>query len=296
MIGLCTDSNSQIPPTLVEQFGIEVVPLSVVVGGQEYLEGVDLDADLFYRLLADGAGEVSTGAPGPARFVEAYDRLVARGATEIVSVHVSASASTTLNGARLAAAEVGVPVRLVDSSTASFGVTCCVWEAARMLADGASPHSAALRAEAVGALTGNVFVVQTLDLARRGGRLAPTGTADLAPTGTAGGPGPDSGSAQLKKSESVSILTFVDGRMEVIGSAPDLESAAKAMADHVRRFGSNLRVGVGMSDPASGYLAAELAEQIAAAPEVVESVRYRIGPSVGAHTGPGTVGAVYYPT
>ena len=48
MIGICTDSSSQLPPELRDRYGIEVVPVTVSIDGQEYLEGVDLDADAFW--------------------------------------------------------------------------------------------------------------------------------------------------------------------------------------------------------------------------------------------------------
>ena len=138
MIGLCTDSNAQLPPQLVDRYGVEVVPLTVTIDGRAFSEGVDLDADSFYERFSQGATPaVSTAAPGPGRFVAAYQALAERGATEILSVHIASSLSATLNAARLAVAEAPVPVRLVDSGTASFGVACCVWEAAAAVARGA---------------------------------------------------------------------------------------------------------------------------------------------------------------
>ena len=49
MIGLCTDSNAQLPAELVDRYGVEVVPLTVTLDGDDFLEGVNLDADGFYR-------------------------------------------------------------------------------------------------------------------------------------------------------------------------------------------------------------------------------------------------------
>ncbi|MDP1807155.1 MAG: DegV family protein [Acidimicrobiales bacterium] len=172
MIGLVTDSNAQLPPELAERYGVEVVPLSVTIDGEEYLEGVDLDAAEFYARFQRRRPVVSTAQPSPGRFAEAYEAVAASGATEILSIHIGSSVSGTVNSARLASQVAPVPVRIVDTGTASFAVSLCLWEAAEAIAAGATLEEAAAAAERVGAAVGNVFVVGALDVARAGGRLA----------------------------------------------------------------------------------------------------------------------------
>ncbi len=273
MIAIVTDSNAQLPAELVERYGVEVVPLTVVVDGVEHLEGIDLDADEFYARYASGRPTVSTAQPSPGRFAAAYEAVAERGATEILSVHIGSSVSGTVNSARLATQVSPVPVRIVDTGTASFAISLCVWEAAEALADGADLADAAAAAEAVGDTVGNVFVVGALDLARVGGRLAD----DVAAAAPA----------------SVPVLTLAGGVMQQVGRCGDLDGAAEAMAAFVCVAGPSLRVGVGLSDAASLPLVTALEDLLRVAPEVSELVRYRIGPSVGAHTGPGTVGAMF---
>ncbi len=84
--------------------------------------------------------------------------------------------------------------------------------------------------------------------------------------------------------------------MQQVERCADLDEAADVMAAFVRRAGSSLRVGVGLSDAGTVPLVTALEARLGAAPEVQELVRYRIGPSVGAHTGPGTVGTMFAPT
>ena len=104
MIGICTDSNAQLPPALAERFGIEVVPLTVTVDDIDYLEGIDIDADAFYARYLDGAcPTVTISHPSPGQFAVAYEDLAARGCTEILSIHAGSGASGTINAARLAA-------------------------------------------------------------------------------------------------------------------------------------------------------------------------------------------------
>ncbi len=276
MIGICTDSNAQLPPSLVDRYAIEVVPITVTIDGIDYAEGVDLDADAFYARFAGGATpQVSTAQPSPGRFAEAYRRLVDRGASEIISIHVSATVSGTLNSARLAAREAPVNVHLVDSGTASFGVGCCVWEAAEALVDGATVRESIEVAQTLARTIGNVFVVGALDLVRQGGRLDPTSS---------------------PSTDSVPVLSLVDGKVTVIATASDLVTATAVMASYVRAWGTGLKVAIGVADRGGAPLSDALEAALTKAVEVHEVLRYRIGPSVGVHTGPGTAGAFFFPT
>jgi DegV family protein with EDD domain len=230
VIKLVTDSNSQLPPALARRYGVEIVPLSVTVDGEEYLEGVDLDAGEFYARFQSGRPVVSTAQPSPGRFAEAYEAAAAGGATEILSIHIGSSVSGTVNSARLASRVAPVPVRIVDTGTASFAVSLCVWEAAEAIAGGATLEEAAAAAERVGTTVGNVFVVGALDVARAGGRLA--------------------GDVQAS-STTIPVLTLAGGVMREVDRSRDLEEAAEVMAGFIRAGGSSLRVGVGVSDPAT---------------------------------------------
>jgi fatty acid-binding protein DegV len=286
MIGFCTDSNAQMPLELVRRFDVEVVPLTVTIDGEAFLEGVDLDADAFYaRFEAGATPAVSTAAPGPGLFAAAYGALAARGATEILSVHIGSSVSATFDAARVGAQASPVPVRLVDTGTASFGVTCSLWEAAEAVARGADLDQAAAVAGSVAERTDNVFVVRALDLMLGGGRLS-MGDARSEPLDT-GPPGP-------ARPGAIPVLRLVAGAVQPVGQARSVEEVADVMASAVRAGGSNLRVGISIADAGAEPLWQALEERLAGAEEVVDLVRYRVGPSVGVHTGPGTAGAMWY--
>jgi len=274
---LVTDSNAQLPPELLDRYVITVVPLTVTVDGDEFEEGVELDADAFYGRFTGGhTPTVSTSQPSPGRFLRTYRTLAEGGATEVLSVHIGSAVSGTVNSATVAARSSPVPVRVVDTGTASFGVGCCAWEAGEVLRRGGSMDDAAATAEALAPRIGNVFVVGALDLARAGGRLA-SGTEAAAEA--AGG---------------VPVLSLVDGEVRVVGSAADVDTAADVMAERVLAAGTGLRVAVGIADADAAPLWQALDARLARDPAVTDLVRYRIGPSIGAHTGPGTAGAFFY--
>src|ERR1700694_4135430 len=148
MIALVTDSNAQLPQQLVDRFSVSVVPLTVVVDGVAHQEGIDLDVAHFYERLRQGA-TVSTTGPSPGAFAAAYQRSVAAGCEAILSIHVGSNLSGTVNAARIGAQEIGVPVRIVDTGTASFAVGCCVWAAGECLRGGATLSPAGVAVYAV---------------------------------------------------------------------------------------------------------------------------------------------------
>ena len=272
MIGICTDSGSQLPASLAQRYGIEVVPVTVTVDGIDYLEGVDLDADEFYAQYAGSHRPVvTTSQPSPGQFAVAYDELVARGCTKILSIHVAASFSGTVNAARLAAHSLEQPVRLVDSGTAGFGVSCCVWAAAAAVADGACLDEAAQIAERLAPTIGNVFVAGTQHHPHDGRCIA-------GPTGD-GWP----------------VLTMQGGDVDMVVNAGSALDAVNAMAAYAIGWGDRLRVAVGHSDAATEAWADALEAAVGEAASVLDVVRYRVGPSVGAYTGPGTAGCFMFP-
>jgi len=277
MIGIVVDSNSQLPDSLAERYGIEVVPLTVTVDGVEYLEGVDLTHQAFYAAWDGGkAPTITTSQPSPGQFVEAYERLIGRGCTEILSVHITEAMSGTLNSARLAAQMVDVPVRLVDSGTASFGISCCAWAAAEAIADGANVESAAVIAEKRAGALGTAFIVGAPQHIERSGRA-------------------DRAGVVAASNDGIPVLSMSGGALAVLDTVTSVEAAVGAMTEYALGWTpsspAGLRVAIGTSDITSASVSAELTDALRGHPALAEApVQYAIGPSVGAHTGPGTSG------
>ena len=97
-----------------------VVPVQVIVGGETFDETAVSSAD-----IAEALREwrpISTSRPSPSVFADVYQRLAVEGADEIVSVHLSGAMSATVESAELAAKEVSVPVRVVDSRSIGMGL------------------------------------------------------------------------------------------------------------------------------------------------------------------------------
>jgi DegV family protein with EDD domain len=272
MIALVTDSASMLPVAVRRRFGISVVAVTVTVDGVEFAEGIDLATADFYDRMSAGA-EVSTAAPSPGAFVETYRAAAERGATAVLSVHTGAAYSATVASATLASTMVDVSVSIVDTGVGSFPVALAVWAAAESLDRCETVEEAAAVAARVASDTASFFVVGLPAVAHRGGRFVAVSGA-LTPT---------------------TVLELAAGELHDRGAVADLDTAIETMiaGTVAAAAGGPLRIGVGHA------VHPDVAQQMVLRLEELlpgsEIVTYEVGPSVGAHTGPGTLGIVYTP-
>jgi DegV family protein with EDD domain len=278
-VAVVTDSTAYLPAELVEGYGIHVVPLYVVLAGRSGREGMDIGPDDVARALAVRGQTVSTSRPTPGDFVAAYRRALAEGADRLVSVHLSAELSGTWDAARLAASQVGEHiVSVVDSRSAAMGTGFAVLAAARSAAAGADVTEVVRAARETAAATRTLFVVDTLEYLRRGGRIG-SAAAVL-------------GSALAVKP----VLHVQDGRVVPLEK---VRTSSRALNRLVQRAVE--AAGEGPVSVAVHHLAAaDRAERLAAEvrdrlPQVRELYVSELGAAIGAHVGPGAVGVVVAP-
>jgi DegV family protein with EDD domain len=274
-VAVVTDSTAYLPRGVGARYGVGEVPLHVVLGGRTGAETVEISPAEVARALAERSTSVSTSRPTPAEFVEAYRRT---GATCVVSVHLSASLSGTVEAAQLAAQQVadeGIEVRVVDSRQLAMGLGFAVIAASRAATDGGTADDVERHARETAAGTDLLFYVDTLEHLRRGGRIG----AAAALVGTALAVKP--------------LLHVVDGR---IAPLEKVRTASKALA-RLEELAVG-RAGEGPVDLAVHHLAAEskateLAERLRARlPALGELHLSEVGAVVGAHVGPGLLGVV----
>jgi DegV family protein with EDD domain len=277
---LVTDSTAYLPPSVAGELGITVVPLSVVLDGASFAEGVDIDGDQVARALKDDV-PVTTSRPSPAAFIEVYQRLQAEGAAAIVSVHLSGDISGTVDAARLAAAEVassGLTVEVVDSRSIGMGLGFGVITAARVAAGGATPRESA-EAALRRSLNASIFMyVDTLEYLRRGGRI---------------------GAAQAWLGSALTIkplLNLVDGRLEPLDRVRTAERAIARLVEVAVAEADTGLVDVAVHHLAAADRAEAVADRLRAqVPALNELEVSEVGAVIGAHVGPGSVGVVVSP-
>ncbi|HRC63505.1 MAG TPA: DegV family protein [Dehalococcoidia bacterium] len=169
---IVTDSTCDLPPELVAQHRIAVVPLVVLFGDEALQDGVDISSERFFRRLVRESKLPTTSQPAPAAFRATYERLREEGATEILSIHISGKLSRTLESARQAAEGLdGVRVVHVDSELATLALGMGVVRAAEAVAAGCGLDEAADIVRSHFRRTHCLFLVDTLEYLRRGGRI-----------------------------------------------------------------------------------------------------------------------------
>jgi DegV family protein with EDD domain len=278
-VAVVTDSTASLPTAVVEAAGIVVVPLQVVIDGLPYREGVDLSPVRLVEALLAGA-TVTTSQPGPAAFSRVYSRVAARGAQEIVSIHLSGDLSSTVASARLAAATAPVPVHVVDSRSVAMGLGLAAVAAAQGssgLPGSSSGKSIAAAAGARAAGSCVLFAVDSLEHLRRGGRLGPLAAA----LGTVLGLRP--------------VIGVRDGHLEVVEKVRTSARARErlfelAVADAGRRG----RFDIAVHHLGQPELAAGLGERLrnACGPQLRAVHTAEVSAVLGAHVGPGLLAVV----
>jgi len=276
-VGLVTDSTSSIPAALAAQWGITVVPIQIRIG-QHVCAEHNVPKDVLVRALEDDM-DVTTSAPDPAGFAWAYQDLAARGADEVVSVHVSSRQSETYEVARKAAAQSPVPVHVVDSGTTGMSMGYAVLAAARVAGAGGGPRRVmdmlARRLEG----SSELIYVDTLEYLRKGGRIG-AATAML-------------GSALSLKP----LLTMINGQVAPIDRVLGTERALRKLVETAVRKADGQVVDVAIEHfgaaSRAGKVAARLKTRL---PEAREIMFTEVSSSIGVHVGPGAVGITISPT
>ncbi len=271
-VAIVTDSTACLHPDDAARDGITVVPLKVVIGDETFTEGCGLAGDEIAAALKDKK-DVSTSRPTPEEFLEAYESLAASGAEEIVSIHLSAKVSGTIDAATVAGKRASVPVTVVDSMQIGLALGFCAGRAARARDAGGAATSMAAAARSAGVASTTLLYVDTLEYLRRGGRV--------------GALGAFVGSALAVKP----ILTIRDGavaplervrtKAKAMGRLEALAAAAAAEAEHGFDIGIQHLAAQDMADAFAEKLATALGRDRVPVDE--------ISAVLGAHTGPGTV-------
>ncbi|MET8470780.1 DegV family protein [Streptomyces sp. NPDC006422] len=276
-VAIVTDSTAYLPQRTMERHGITAVPLTVVLGDRALEEGTEISARSVAEALQKRRS-VTTSRPSPELFAETYRKVAESGATAIVSLHLSAEISGTYDAAVLAAREAPVPVRVVDTGMVAMALGFCALAAAETADAGGTVDEAVNAAEKRASGTSAYFYVDTLDYLRRGGRI---------------------GAAQALFGSALAVKPLLQldaGRIELLEKVRTSSKAIARLQEIVAE-----RAGSGQVDIAVHHLAApERAEALAEwlrerVPGLAELHVSEVGAVIGAHTGPGLLGAVVSP-
>ena len=168
-IKIVTDSSITIEPEVVEEYGITIVPLSVMVDGVLYSDS-ELGEGDFLRLMQSSKNLPKTSQPPVGVFAEIYEDLALDG-SHIVSIHMSHALSGTVEAARQGATLSGADVTVIDSGFTDQAMKFQVVEAAKLTKEGADLDTILARIEEVKEKTELYIGVSTLENLVKGGRI-----------------------------------------------------------------------------------------------------------------------------
>lgn len=280
-IHVVTDSGGDLPLDVRERLGIHVVPLTVQFGDEIFKDGLEISTTEFYSRLKEDELIPSTCQPSPADFVEMYEKIAQPGDT-IISIHLSSQMSGTYQSAVLASTMIdsAIQVKAIDSKAASIGIGLVAVAAAEAIQAGKSLDETLDEIQHAIDYLQVYFVVDTLEFLQKNGRI---GSAS-ALVGTL---------LNIKP-----ILTLVEGQVapfeKVRGKSKALRRIRELSAEFKNKYpDKKLRAALSHADNYSEAkkFAGELPKLLDLEGDVLIG---EIGPTIGVHTGPGTVALFLY--
>jgi DegV family protein with EDD domain len=273
-VRIVTDSSCDLDASEVEALGIDIVPLSIRFGDEEYTDRVDLSVDEFYKKLAESAELPETAAPAPGAFEQVFRRAAEAGATQVVCINLSSELSATIESARNAARAVAdvIEVHVADSRSVTLGLGSQVLAAAEAARDGATAEQIVSMVNDMSRRTKVFGVLDTLENLKKGGRI---------------------GNAQALLGNLLSIKPLIDastGKVEEAGKARTRKKALQWLADRLLEQPAVERLSVchGNAPDLDEFL------DLIAARFPREDIRIAlIGAVIGTHAGPRVMGVTW---
>jgi DegV family protein with EDD domain len=280
-VRIVTDSACDLPAEVADEMGIEIVPLSIRFGDEEFIDREQLSIAEFWNRCVNMSTLPETAAPAPGQFESVYRRLASEGATGIVVVSLSGQLSATIQSAELAARSIAdddsvdLDVRVVDSRSVSMGIGTIAIACARAAAEGQSIDAVETLASELSDRTRVFAALDTLDNLKKGGRI---------------------GGAKAFLATALSIKPIIDVTGGVVAEAGKQRTRTKALAHLVERFksyeGRVENLAVLHADCSDIDVFVEMLQPHYDGEILVGE----IGPVIGTHGGRGTIGVAFHET
>ncbi len=270
-IRVVTDSACDLSAAMAEERGVTIVPLSIRFGSEEFIDGSTLSTDGFWARCKASSVLPETSAPSPGAFQEAFVAAAEAGYDGVLCLNLSSEVSATYQAAVAAAKGVGdrIPVHVVDSRSLTMGLGLMALDVADLASTGATLDELEARVTDLATRTQVYGVLDTLEHLEKGGRI---------------------GGAQKLLGSLLSIkpvVTLLDGRVEEESKQRTRSRSLRYLADKARNSPPISRLAV------CNGAAADIDEVLGlldGVPTDHPLVVTDLGPVVGTHTGPGTIG------
>lgn len=275
-VALVSDSTAYLPKEWVEKYQIPIAPSVVIWDGEELRDYFDLTADEFFSRLAKSDTLPTTSQPTPAYFKEIYDDLLGKG-YDILGVHISHKLSGTFGSAEQARAMYpDAKIENVDTFSASMGEGWPLLMGILAAEDGKDLSACRQIVEDACKHIGVLLTVETLEFLHRGGRIG--GASRL--VGTA---------LSLKP-----LLEIKNGQVEPLENIRTRKKSLKRIVDvALERIGDQRPVYLAVLHANAYQDAEKVLDMVTSQIECKDILITDVAPTVGTHTGPGTIGIAY---
>jgi len=277
MLKIVMDSAGEIPQEWRSEYDVEVIPVNIHFENKTYQQGVDLSDDDFYQ-IADSTGVIpKTSQPTPQQFIELYKRI-AKASDTILSLHISSKLSGTFNSAVLAAQELKNKLNIIpyDTGSGSAAVGFMCKEARQLDKAGATLQAILARMDVIRQNINVVLTLDTLDYARRSGRVKALPAA----------------LASLIKIKPVIILK--DGALDMREIVRTRQRAINRVLEIIHQRVDDRLINVAVVHSRSIEAAKQLLQKVNETLHVNEVILSDLSIGVAANLGPGTIGIIAY--
>ncbi len=278
-IKILIDSASDITQDEAKKYGIDVIPLLVNFGDEEYLDGVNLSATKFYEKLIETDTLPKTSQITPYRFIDEFERLTSEG-YDVIVITLSSKLSNTYNSAVLASQEFEGKVYVIDSLTVTAGERILCEYALRLINEGLSTKEVVDKVNEAKERVRLLAIVDTLEYLKKGGRISKT----VAFAGEL---------FNIKP-----VIAVEEGVVKLVGKARGSKKANNLLNELIEKKGA-IDFDMPYTTVYSGLSDLMLKKYIEDEKDLWEtSIDYvpihNVGSTIGTHVGPGAIGVVFF--
>ena len=280
-VHVVTDSSCDRPVDVADELGIDIIPLTIRFGDEEFVDRAELSTAEFWTRCVNSDTLPETAAPAPGQFEEAYRSAAAAGATGVIVVSLSSALSATMQSAQLAARtviadpDIDLDIRVVDSRTITMGLGTIALACARAARSGADIDEIEALANDLVSRTRVFGALDTLDNLKKGGRI---------------------GNAKAMLATALSIKPIIEvtgGVVEQAGKQRTRSKALSYLVDKVQSYDGKIENLAVLHADCSDI---DLFVEMLAPYHTDDIVVGEIGPVIGTHGGRGTIGVAFQVT
>ncbi|MGE5398230.1 MAG: DegV family protein [Chitinophagales bacterium] len=271
-IALLTDSACDLPEEIIKEYDINVLPLKIIYGTQEFNDRVDIQPQDVYDQMPQKIPTTAMPCLGDIKHM--FENLKKKGYEKVLAVHISSGLSGTFDAVKMWAQEIkDMQVHVFDTKVLSIAEGLQVYEAAKDIARGLEIHSILENLIGQQPKIHTYYVLETLEYLKRGGRI---------------------GKVAATVGEFLNIKPIIsidkEGKYYTHSKARGRRKSINTLADLVTQAVKHNKINLAVMHGGALEEALKLKEHLQELPNIKEIIFGQISPALGVHTGPGLVG------